>query len=406
MCGESGVFPCFSPFLPLRSPPLTFKCDSAIIFGNFRMTEGVAKSPDYLSFCAMFPQLRAIRHTTSYDYYIVDHVPNPPFRFHPLDSLDIHLPSALVEDVPGDIPVEPVSVTSLTLRSHEEFMLHLPGPFTDSEPDWLHNVVRQVKDVQQLNLHMGLEDDADRWSPYYSNLPSYDPFPGFRKEDFPDLQELNIYFTTRYRSDEENPCDLVSCAKLSLDILLMCHIPPQQRFTHFLTHFAPTIRHIRFFVQYPDPVDIIEYIRSLPPGILPHDRSLLASINRYFPTLEQIDTFLNKIAEAIPALQTFDLKFDDERAHPPSLIHYSASIQREEKGSAMVPVITTHARAIDGEGMAWLVESAAELMGIGMDPAGLGFGGGWGDALDEDDDVGEFEDDFFDEAAVDEVWDM
>jgi hypothetical protein len=175
------------------------------------MTEGVAKSPDYVSFCAMFPQLRAIRHTTSYDYYIVDHVPNEPFRFHSLDSLDIHLPSALVEDVPGDIPVEPVSVTSLTLRSHEEFMLHLPGPFTDSEPDWLHNVVRQVKDVQQLNLHTGLEDDTDRLSPYYSNLPTYDPFPGFRKEDFPDLQELNIYFTTRYRNDDENPCDLVSC---------------------------------------------------------------------------------------------------------------------------------------------------------------------------------------------------
>lgn len=88
-------------------------------------------------------------------------------------------------------------------------MLHLPGPFTNSEPDWLHNVVRQVKNVQQLNLHTGLEDDADRWSPYYSNLPTHDPFPGFRKEDFPDLQELNVYFTTRYRSDEENPCDLV-----------------------------------------------------------------------------------------------------------------------------------------------------------------------------------------------------
>lgn len=100
------------------------------------------------------------------------------------------------------------------------------------------------------------------------------------------------------------------------------------------------------------------------------------------------------------------MKFDDERAHPPPLIHYSASIQREDKGSAVVPVIETHVRAVDGESMAWLVDSAAELMGIGMDPAGMGLGGVWGDDLDEDDDAGEFADDFFDEAAVDEVWDM
>lgn len=98
------------------------------------------------------------------------------------------------------------------------------------------------------------------------------------------------------------------------------------------------------------------------------------------------------------------MQFDDERAHPPPLIHYSATIHREEKGTAVVPVITTHVRAVDGESMAWLVESAAELMGIGMDPAGMG--GVWGDDLDEDDDVGEFVDDFYDEAAVDDVWDM
>lgn len=198
-------------YVPVLSPVLVgLSPCSAIIFGNGRITEGVAKSPDYLTFCAGFPSLRAIRHTTSYDFYVVDHIPNPPFQFHPLASLDVHLPSALIEDIPKEITVEPVSVDSLTLRSHEEFMLHLPGPFTNSEPDWLHNVVRQVKDVRQLNLHMGLEDDMDRGSPYYSSLPQYDPFPGFWARDFPVLEEVNIYFVTRYRSDGENPCDLVS----------------------------------------------------------------------------------------------------------------------------------------------------------------------------------------------------
>lgn len=182
----------------------------AIIFGNGLITEGVAKSPDYVKFCVGFPSLRAIRHACTYDFYAVDHIPNPAFRFHALDSLDVYLPSALLEDVPGDEAVHPVSVDSLTLRSNEEFMLHLPGPFTDCKPDWLHNVVRQVKDVRQLNLHMALEDDMDRSSPFYSRLPQYDPFPGFWPQDFPDLREVNVYFVTRYRSDVDNPCDLVS----------------------------------------------------------------------------------------------------------------------------------------------------------------------------------------------------
>lgn len=155
----------------------------------------------------------------------------------------------------------------------------------------------------------------------------------------------------------------------------------QQRFQHFLTHFTPTIRHIRFFVQYPDPGDIIDYIRDLPPTVLPHDRSLLASINRYFPTLEQLDSFLETVAVALPELESFEIKFDDERAHPPPLIRYAASIQHEERGKTVVPVITAHTRTIDGEAMAWLVESAAELMGIGMDPMGMG---GWGDEFDDE----------------------
>lgn len=358
---------------------------SAIIFGNGRITEGVAKSPDYLKFCAGFPSLRAIRHTSTYDFYAVDHIPNPPFRFHPLDSLDVCLPSALLESIP-QVAIKPVSVDSLTLRSNEEFMLHLPGPFTNSEPDWLHNVVRQVKDVRQLNLHMALEDDMDRGSPYYSNLPQYDPFPGFWAADFPDLREVNIYFMTRYRSDVENPCDLVSPWFAIISSLLTI-VKSQQRFQHFLTHFTPTIRHIRFFIQYPDPVDIIDYIRELPPTVLPHDRSLLASINRYFPTLEQLDAFLETVTAALPALESFEIKFDDERAHPPPLIHYSASIQHEERGKTVVPVITKHIRTIDGTGMTWLVEGAAEMMGIGMDPAGMGGMGEWGfeDGFDDDD---------------------
>jgi hypothetical protein len=134
-------------------------------------------------------------------------------------------------------------------------------------------------------------------------------------------------------------------------------------------------------VQYPDAGDIIEYIRELPPTILPHDRSLLASINRYFPTLEQLDAFLETIATALPQLESFEVKFDDERAHPPPLIHYAASIQRDEAGKTVVPVITAHTRKIDGEAMAWLVDSAAELMGISLHPPGLW---GWEDEFDDE----------------------
>lgn len=203
-----------APSRSVSSSLLVHRCQltlrRAMIFGNGLITEGVAKSPDYAKFCIGFPSLHAIRHAGTYDFYAVDHIPNPPLRFHSLDSLDVCLPSALLEDIPEEVSVQPVSVDSLTLRSNEEFMLHLPGPFTNCKPDWLHNVVRQVKDVRQLNLHMALEDDMDRSSPYYSRLPQYDPFPGFWPQDFPDLREVNVYFVTRYRSDVDNPCDLVS----------------------------------------------------------------------------------------------------------------------------------------------------------------------------------------------------
>lgn len=180
----------------------------AIIFGDGRTTEGVAKSPDYNPFCSTFPEVRAIRHTSSYDFY-VEHIPNPPFRSHALDSLDVRLPSALLESVAEDKAVQPVSVHSLTLRSCDVFMLRVPDPWIPCKLEWLHNVVRQVKDVRQLNLHTGLEDDVDEDWPTYSRLPKYDPFLGFRKEDFVGLDSLNIYFETRYRKDRENPCDFV-----------------------------------------------------------------------------------------------------------------------------------------------------------------------------------------------------
>lgn len=112
---------------------------------------------------------------------------------------------------------------------------------------------------------------------------------------------------------------------------------------------------------------------------------------------------METIAAALPALQSFEITFDDELAHPPPLIHYAANIQHEERGKIVVPVITAHTRTIDGEGMSWLVESAAELMGIGMDPAGMGMGGwGFGDEFDEDDFAGDVPEDFFDEEEQDE----
>ncbi|KAJ9094081.1 hypothetical protein QFC21_006182 [Naganishia friedmannii] len=351
----------------------------AIIFGNGRCTEGVAKSPDYQSFCASFPQLRAIRHTSSYDFYVVDHVTNPPFRSHALNSLDVHLPSALLESIDPPKKVQPISVNSLTLRSYDEFMLHLPGPFTSSKPDWLHNVVRQVKDVRQLSLHTGLEDDADKDWPGYDKLPKYDPFPGFLKEDFVGLETLNVYFETRYRKDAENPCDL--------------HL-----WTHFLTHFVPTIRHVRFLIQYPDIDEFVETIQNLKANDLPPDRGLTGAMNRYFPTLDQIDTLVEKAAAAIPALQTFEFKFDDRRAHPPPLIHYFATIQREEDGTASKTDIVKHVRTVDGETMSWLVESVAELMGLGGMRGGNG-GGGWSDEFDELEEGGDDFDDFYDRAS-------
>ncbi|KAJ9111476.1 hypothetical protein QFC22_006503 [Naganishia vaughanmartiniae] len=359
----------------------------AIIFGNGRITEGVAKSPDYQSFCSSFSELRAIRHTSSYDFYAVEHIPNPVFTFHTLNSLDVHLPSALLESTtaPTTKKVQPISVHSLTLRSYDEFMLHLPGPFTTSPAEWLHNVVRQVKDVRQLNLHTGLEDDADKDYPGYNKLPKYEPFPGFWKEDFVGLEELNIYFETRYRKDAGNPCDL-------------------QLWTHLLTHFVPTIRHVRFFIQYPDIDEISETIQQLRPNDLPADRDLTGAISRYFPTLEQIEVMVEKAAQAIPALQTFEVKVDDRRAHPPPLIHYSATIQRDELGGAKTRTnIVKHIRTVDGETMSWLVESVAELLGLGgmMDGyGGDGRGGeGWSDEFDELDEGGDDFDDFYDHAA-------
>ncbi|KAJ9114968.1 hypothetical protein QFC24_007084 [Naganishia onofrii] len=358
----------------------------AIIFGNGRITEGVAKSPDYQSFCNNLPHLCAIRHTSSYDYYVNNHIPLPPFKFHALNSLDVHLPSPLLETPPPATKhQQPISVHSLTLRSYEEFMLHLPGPFTSSKPDWLHDLVRQFKDVRQLNLHTGLEDEDDQNWPGYDKLPKYDPFPGFWKEDFVGLESLNVYFETRYRKDADNPCDL-------------------QRWTHFLTHFVPTIRHIRFFIQYPELDEIAETIQHLRPANMPQDRGLTNTINRYFPTLEQIDTLVEKAAAAIPSLQTFELKFDDRRSHPPPLIHYSATVQREEKGKQTRTNIVKHMRTIDGDTMSWLVESVAELLGLGG-MVGGGFGGGRGgggwsdDEFDELDEGGDEYDDFYDHAA-------
>ncbi|KAJ9103628.1 hypothetical protein QFC19_004203 [Naganishia cerealis] len=294
---------------------------------------------------------------------------------HALDSLDVHLPSALLESVDEDKVAPPISVHSLTLRSYDESMLHLPGPFVMSKLDWLHNVVRQVKDVRQLNLHTGLEDDADENWPTHSRLPKYDPFPGLRKEDFVGLESLNVYFETRYRKDGENPCDF-------------------QLWTHFLTHFAPTIRHIRFFIQYPELDEIAEHIQELDPADLPQDRSVTDCIKRYFPTLDQIDTLLEKTAEAIPALQTFEMKFDDRRAHPPPLIHYSATVQEEERNAKSGTGIVKHIRTVDAETMSWFIESVAELLGLG---GAMGdFGDDWEGEFDEMDEDGDPFDDFYD----------
>lgn len=89
-------------------------------------------------------------------------------------------------------------------------MMQMPGPYTISKRDWIHNVVRQVKDVRQVNLPLQLEDEKDRQGPYNSKLPTYEPFPGFQQEDFPDLQALQVCFMTRYRIKPEEACDLVS----------------------------------------------------------------------------------------------------------------------------------------------------------------------------------------------------